>query len=106
MTAGTSWSFLRIVIWLAFFGPLLWKYRTNKVILLGTITLGCVGLVYILGNIPGMPEWVPGAAVLLFFFLAFATVILACFYLVRGLVKKSRASSHSDTSGLLKDKTE
>ncbi|MGC2420138.1 MAG: hypothetical protein WA405_00640 [Candidatus Acidiferrales bacterium] len=69
---------------------LVWKYRKNKVIALGTITLGLVALTFLLSKVHGVPDWVLGVFVAIFLLLAIAIMILPFLYLVKWLAVKAR----------------
>ena len=93
MMVGTPWSNVRFFIYLALLCSLVWKYRANRVIAFGVITLGCAALAFVLGLTPGAPDWLTGVAVAIFLLMAVATIPVICFYVVRYLRKKPQTPS-------------
>jgi amino acid transporter len=91
MMIGAPWFSLRFFIYLAVLCSLVWKYRANRVIAIGVITLGCAALALVLGLTPGAPDWLTGVAVALFLLMAVAMIPAICFYVVRYLRKKPQS---------------
>jgi hypothetical protein len=88
MTIGAPWALVRLLFILTIVIALAWKYRANRVITFGVITLGCAALALVLGLIPGVPYWLIGVVVAIFLLLAVAMVPVICFYVVRYLRRK------------------
>ena len=100
---GAPWSLVRFFVYLAVLISLVWKYRANRVIAFGVITLGCAALAFDLGLTPGVPDWLTGVAVAIFLLMAVAMIPVICFYVVRYLRKKPQTpgdellgSNHAD----------
>jgi hypothetical protein len=66
----------------------IWRYRKNKIIALGAITLGLAGMAFGLSKLRGVPDWVPGVFVLVFLVLSVLVLLLPVFYLFRWSVGK------------------
>jgi hypothetical protein len=69
---------------------LVWKYRRNKIIALGAITLGVAGIAFGLSKVPRLPDYVSGVFVALFLILSVFTLLLPAFYGVKWLVVRAR----------------
>jgi amino acid transporter len=88
MMIGAPWSLVRFFVYLTVLSSLVWKYRANRVISFGVITLGCAALAFVLGLTPGAPDWLTGVAVAIFLLMAVAMIPVICLYVVRYLRKK------------------
>lgn len=89
---------LRFWLFLLLWAYLLWKYRKNKLIALGTITLGLVALAFLLSSTRGVPDWVVGLVVAVFLILSIAVLISPIFFLARWFYRKVRPPLHEEAA--------
>jgi hypothetical protein len=66
----------------------IWRYRKNRIVALGAITLGVAGLAFALSNVQGFPDWLVGVLVLVFLILSVIVLLLPVLYLVKWLIAK------------------
>jgi hypothetical protein len=91
--AATS---VRLLAWLAVVGLLIWKYRGNKMIVFGTLILGCAALAVLLSFVPGTPDWLTGTVVVLFLLMAIGMIPLALVLMIQHMRRKGSPENSSN----------
>jgi hypothetical protein len=74
MTGPFSLPAIRLSIYLVVLCSLIWKYRANKIVAFGVITIGCAALALLLGITPGTPDWITGLTVAVFLLMAICMI--------------------------------
>jgi hypothetical protein len=95
---------LRFWLFLLIWACLLWKYRKNKIIALGTITLGFAALAFLLSETSGVSDWAIGIAVAIFLLLAIAVPMSPLFFLMKRMYRKSCPLKVVDSTQSLEQK--
>jgi len=101
MTVVASLSTIRLSVYFVVLCSLIWKYRANKVVAFGVITIGCAALAVLLGITPGIADWITGVTVALFLLMALAMIPVIGYEIVRRRKARIKAadSLRDDISG-------
>jgi|SRR5579864_4814857 len=83
MTGSRLLLNIRLAIYFVVLCSLVWKYRANKIVAFGVITIGCAALALLLGITPGMPDWITGVIVVVFLLMAVSMIPIIGYEIVR-----------------------
>jgi hypothetical protein len=83
MTGTPLLSTIRLSIYFVVLCSLVWKYRENKVVAFGVITLGFAALALLLGITPGIPDWITGFSVAVFLLMVMSMIPIVGYEIVR-----------------------
>jgi hypothetical protein len=83
MTGSPLLSTIRLTVYFVVLCSLVWKYRANKIVAFGVITIGCAALALLLGITPGTPDWITGLSVAVFLLMATCMIPIIAYEIVR-----------------------